>query len=244
MPDANANIAVAFLANEVNRFSINALTGAIEQEPDLHVKLAFPHPRSAQTCQAEIDRLLQRVELSGTVVVAFSFMSSALITTFQLLKYLQAAFANSRQQILFVAGGPHASGDAVGTLAIVFIGEGEYSFLSFLHRLSEGRRDFQDIRGLAFAKDDSTGRGIVRTGRAPLIDLTAQYPSIGVKHRRLGAIEIGRECPHACGFCQTPFLHGARTRHRQLEDEWVDLESLRWVTEVYVPTILRYCGEA
>jgi len=230
MSDTNANIAVAFLANEVNRFSINALTGAIEQEPELRVELAFPHPRSAQACQAEIDRLLQSIGPSGIIVVAFSFMSSALFTTTQLLKYLQAAFADSRQQLLFVAGGPHASGDAAGALAmgfdVVFIGEGEYSFLSFLHRLSEGRRDFQDIRGLAFAKGDNIDSGIARTGRAPLIDLTAQYPSIGVRHRRLGAIEIGRGCPHACGFCQTPFLHGARMRHRRLENVLEHIEIL------------------
>jgi B12-binding domain/radical SAM domain protein len=231
MPDKHIGVAVAFLANEVNRFSINALTGAIEQDSGLHhVEIAFPHPRSAQSCQAEIERLLQVVGHSGTVVVAFSFMSSALVTTAQLLKHLQDALVDSRQQILFVAGGPHASGDAIGTLAIgfdiVFIGEGEYSFLNFLHRLSEGRRDFRDIRGLAFVKGDSTSNSIVRTGRPPLIDLTALYPSIGVEHRRLGAIEIGRGCPHACGFCQTPFLHGARMRHRRLENVLEHIEVL------------------
>lgn len=217
------NVAVAFLASDVNRFSINALTGAIEQHPDLQVKLRFPHPRSAALCQAEIGQLLQEVGPSGTVVVAFSFMSSALVTTAQLLKQLQERLASCRQQVLFVAGGPHASGDAVGTLAmgfdVVFIGEGEFSFIQFLHRLAEQRRDFGDIRGLAFVTENSAGkRHVTRTGRAPLIELNACYPSIGVHHRRLGAIEIGRGCPHACGFCQTPFLHGARMRHRSLEN--------------------------
>jgi len=217
------NVAVAFLASDVNRFSINALTGAIEQDPDLQVRLAFPHPRSASLCQAEIERLVLEVGHSGTVVVAFSFMSSALVTTTQLLRQLQEGLAQIRDQILFVAGGPHASGDAVGTLAmgfdVVFIGESEYSFTEFLHRLAGNRRDFQDIRGLAFAAEDSAGkRRVTRTGRPSLIELNARYPSIGVQHRRLGAIEIGRGCPHACGFCQTPFLHGARMRHRSLEN--------------------------
>src|SRR5205807_6507786 len=79
------NVAVAFLASDVNRFSINALTGAIEQDPDLQVKLRFPHPRSASLCKAEIEQLIQETGPSGTVVVAFSFMSSALVTTAQLL---------------------------------------------------------------------------------------------------------------------------------------------------------------
>ncbi len=226
-----ANVAVAFLASDVNRFSINALTGAIEQDPDLQVRLAFPHPRSVSFCQAEIERLVQEVGSSGTVVVAFSFMSSALLTTTQLLKQLQEGLAGSRDQLLFVAGGPHASGDAAGTLAmgfdVVFIGEGEYSFTEFLRRLAGKCRDFHDIRGLAYLVGDSTGqRRVIRTGRPPLIELNARYPSIGVKHRRLGAIEIGRGCPHACGFCQTPFLHGARMRHRALENVLEHIEQL------------------
>src|SRR6266704_2739214 len=104
----HARLAVAFLASDVNRFSINALTGAIEQDPDLHIQLAFPHPRSVSSCRSEIERLLLEVGPSGTVVVAFSFMSSALVTTAQLLKQLQEGLADCRQQVLFVAGGPHA----------------------------------------------------------------------------------------------------------------------------------------
>jgi B12-binding domain/radical SAM domain protein len=42
----------------------------------------------------------------------------------------------------------------------------------------------------------------------------------------LGAIEIGRGCPHACGFCQTPFLHGAKMRHRPLESVLAHIEQL------------------
>src|SRR6266568_1645647 len=217
-----ANVAVAFLASDVNRFSINALTGAIEQDPHLEVRLAFPHPRSASLCQAEIERLVQEVGPSGTVVVAFSFMSSALVTTAQLLRQLQEGLAGSREQLLFVAGGPHASGDAAGTLAmgfdLVFIGEGEYSFTAFLRRLAEERRDFHDITGLAVLDRESEKLRVMRTGRTAPIELDARYPSIGVRHRRLGAIEIGRGCPHACGFCQTPFLHGARMRYRPLEN--------------------------
>lgn len=85
----------------------------------------------------------------------------------------------------------------------------------------------QDVRGVAFLAQESDGRRrVIRTGRAPLIELNDRYPSIGVGHRRLGAIEIGRGCPHACGFCQTPFLHGARMRHRPLENVLVHIEQL------------------
>ena len=224
-------VAVAFLASDANRFSINALTGAIERDENLQAKLTFPHPRSISSCQSEILSLVEEVGSSGTVVVAFSFMSSALVTTSRLLQELQAGLSNWRKQLLFVAGGPHASGDAAGTLAmgfdVVFIGEGEYSFTAFLRRLAANRRDFQDIRGLAFLAETETGkRQVTRTGRPPLIELNEHYPSIGLQHRRLGAIEIGRGCPHACGFCQTPFLHGARMRHRSLKNVLEHIEHL------------------
>ncbi len=104
----------------MNRFSINALTGAIEQDSDLHVQLAFPHPRSVSSCQAEIERLTTGSRTCGHSRRGISFMSSALLTTAQLLKQLEEELASSRRQLLFIAGGPHASGDAAGTLAMGF----------------------------------------------------------------------------------------------------------------------------
>ena len=65
-------------------------------------------------------------------------MSSAPLTTAQLFKQLQEELASVRRQLLFVAGGSHASGDAIGTQAmrfdVAFFGEGEYSFTAFLQR--------------------------------------------------------------------------------------------------------------
>src|SRR5260370_4014100 len=174
-------VAVAFLASDVNRFSINALTGAIEQDETLPITLAFPHPRDAQP---EIERVLTRAE---TVVVAFSFMSSALLSTRQALERLQASLARDRDRVLFVAGGPHASGDAAGTLAmgfdVVFIGEGERSFTEFLRRLAEPGRDFSDIRGLAFLDEEGENPRGMRTRRTARIELHARHPRVGVRRR-------------------------------------------------------------
>src|SRR5947207_33499 len=220
--EKQTQLAVAFLASDVNRFSINALTGAIEQDQTLEVTLAFPHPRDAQT---EIERLLTGAQI---VVVAFSFMSSALLSTRQALQRLRASFARERERVLFVAGGPHASGDASGTLAmgfdVVFIGEGERSFPAFLRTLTTSLRDFSDIPGLAILDQKSERPRVMRTGRVAPIELDARYPSIGLRHRRLGSIEIGRGCRHACGFCQTPFLHGARMMYLPLDNFFCNID--------------------
>lgn len=253
-PDAasggSGEVGVVFLSSDVNRYSINALTGAIEQDERLQqVRLAFPHPRA---CRDEIAHMLQEVGPSGSVVVAFSFMTSALITTHALLQQLQGELASWRERLLYVAGGPHPSGDAAGTLAlgfdVVFIGEGECSFSEFLHRLTQGGRDLGDLRGLAIPGTGGDGAPrVLRTGKAPAIDLGARYPSIGVQHRRLGAIEVSRGCPHACSFCQITFLNGAKMRHRPLEDVLVHIEQLvrggfkdiRFIT----PDLLAYLSE-
>jgi len=247
---ATAAVAVVFLANDGNRYSINALTGAIEQDERLQeVKLAFPHPRS---CQNEIKQLLQEVGATGVVVIAMSFMTSALITTDKQLSQLKGDLVEWRDQLLYVAGGPHPSGDASGTLSLgfdaVFIGEGEHSFPEFLYRLTQRERNVRDIRGLAIPGTDGEGKPkVLRTGRAPAIELNARYPSIGVGHRRLGAIEISRGCPHACSFCQITFLNGARMRHRPLANVLEHIEHLvrmgfqdiRFIT----PDLLAYLSE-
>src|SRR5439155_24251881 len=83
------------------------------------------------------------------------------------------------------------------------------------------------IRRLALgAGDRLCPSPVIRHGRPPSVDLHASYPSIGLQPHRLGAIEIGRGCPHACGFCQTPFLHGARMRYRSLENTLEHIEQL------------------
>src|SRR5258708_20478111 len=126
-------------------------------------------------------------------------MSSALLATRQGLERRQASLERDRDRVVFVAGGPHASGDAAGTLAmgfdVVFIGEGERSFTEFLHRLAEPGRDFSDIRGLALPDRQSGKLRVIRTGRAAPIELDPRYPSIGMYHRRLWALHICRPRP-------------------------------------------------
>jgi B12-binding domain/radical SAM domain protein len=244
-------LAVVFPASDVNRHSINALTGAIERDERLaHVQLWFPHPRDALEQTA---RALAEVGPRGVVVVAVSFMTSALITTDRMMRQFREMFAASRERLLYVAGGPHPSGDAGGTLAlgfdVAFVGDGEASFTEFLARLPERRGDLRDLRGIAVLGAGGPGEQprVLRSGRGPAIELGPRYPSIGVAHGRLGPIELSRGCPHGCRFCQITPLNGARMRHRPLDDVLVHIEHLvragfkdiRFIT----PDLLAYLSE-
>jgi B12-binding domain/radical SAM domain protein len=118
---------------------------------------------------------------------------------------------------LFFAGGPHPSGDPAGTLQLGFDvvckGEGEIPFPLVVERWPTPITAMSDIPNLVLQTSD----GPLRTPRAPVIDLDA-YPPLSLEHGWTARpIEITRGCPHACAFCQTPWLFGGRMRHRSVQ---------------------------
>jgi B12-binding domain/radical SAM domain protein len=126
-----------------------------------------------------------------------------------------AALEPRPENVIMVAGGPHASGDPLGTLAMGFdalvLGEGEVTFPELLRRIVAGQA-YRELPGLAYLE---AGK-LVRNRRGPWVDLDA-YPPFSIKDRLLAAIEITRGCPWACSFCQTPFFLGGRMRYRSIE---------------------------
>jgi B12-binding domain/radical SAM domain protein len=106
---------------------------------------------------------------------------------------------------IFIAGGPHATGDPEGTLALgfdfVFAGEAEETFPAFLHRFLAG--------------ENPPGRILEANNRAnhPLV-----HPPHSLDHRFFAPIEITRGCLYGCTFCQTPRVFGQRLRHRTPEN--------------------------
>ncbi|MBU0492277.1 MAG: TIGR04013 family B12-binding domain/radical SAM domain-containing protein, partial [Chloroflexi bacterium] len=125
--------------------------------------------------------------------------------------------AAAGDQVILVAGGPHATGDPAGTLGLGFDvavrGAGEEAFPALVDCLMRGG-DLAPahIPGLAYERG-----GILSVGhRAPAVDLD-RYPPFSLPRRVFGAIEISRGCPHACAFCQVPGLFGTRMHHRRVE---------------------------
>ena len=115
---------------------------------------------------------------------------------------------------LHVAGGPHPTAAPRDVLAagfdLVVPGEGERSLLALLGRVARGE-DPRAGRGIAWLE----GGVLVRAPReAPVV--LDEHPAFSNVRGRAGPIEITRGCVHACAYCQTSSVLGARLRHRSL----------------------------
>ncbi|TFG30464.1 MAG: TIGR04013 family B12-binding domain/radical SAM domain-containing protein [Promethearchaeota archaeon] len=192
-----------------NRYSFNALVGALETEKTLSdIEIFF-----INTKESLFDALYHYIQKYEYIVLAISFFTTQLWEIQGLMSSIKKKFG---KRIFYIAGGPHPSGDPKGTLElgfdIIFIGEGEESLIEFLQNLKNGQ-DFRNIKGIAFLDENNIYQ---YTGKRTPIDLN-RYPPFPVKHNKFGAIEITRGCPYVCYFCQTPFILGTNPRHRSIE---------------------------
>ena len=223
-----ARNAIVFIEYSYNRYSLATLTGVLEVDKRLEkMDILFLRAKKKKTLEDEANRQLAKniVDLAlgyDNLVVAISFHTPNVIamgTTITLIRqHLEDAKLNN---VTLIAGGPHPAGDPIGTLHmgtdVVIVGEGEVALPEFLDRLFSNQ-PYTDVLGLAFFEgaESEDGRDYKFTGRPKPIDLS-DYPPFAPKYMRFSPIEIGRGCPWACKFCQTPFLMGGRMRFRSVE---------------------------
>jgi B12-binding domain/radical SAM domain protein len=122
---------------------------------------------------------------------------------------------NADTDSIFIAGGPHPSGNPEETLEYfdyVVIGEGEET-LSELVDLLQKEEDPGKVRGIAY-RDPETSK-VVITPKRPYVDLN-KYPCFDPEKLR-APIEISRGCPWGCKYCQTPRIFGRELRHRSID---------------------------
>ncbi len=215
--------AVAFLDCGYNRYSIAALTGSAEVDERLQdAALYFPKirhgkqapPRKYRVLYEEVVELAQRHE---KLVFACSFTTANFMDMRRIVSGLREIFGQTGiSNVLFVAGGPHVSGDPEGTLRAGFdvavIGEGEITFPDLLVRYFDGK-SYADVPGLGVLEADGA---YAYSGQPATVDLGA-FPPFAMRHKRFSPIEISRGCPNGCRYCQTPFFMGGAMRHRSLE---------------------------
>ena len=215
------NDLLVFVTEGYNRYSVAALAGVLDQEmPDLPVAFLADKPELG-------DRVRKLASQHRQVVVAYSFMSPQLPGMMPTLEGLQDMPGN----VTLVAGGPHASGDPLGTLRLGFdalvLGEGEVTFPTLLRHILAGE-SYEEVAGIAYLDGDGE---LKRNRRGPWVNLD-DYPPFSIKHNKLAAIEITRGCPWACSFCQTPFFLGGKMRYRGVERVVYWLKKARKVNEM------------
>ncbi len=107
-----------------------------------------------------------------------------------------------------IAGGPHATGDPIGTLQLgfdyVILGEGEERLPRFLRG--------EEVDGIVYKEGDEV---VIKSPKG-LVDLDKFYPW-PYWQGYAGPFEITRGCPFACFYCQTSFMFGKRVRHRSVD---------------------------
>jgi len=202
-----SRVALVLADRPTGRPALVALAAAVEASalaPEVELALA----RGAEGVSRAIRSGLERGQ---RVAVGWSFFS----TEADAIRVDLAAVRAAAPGALHLAGGPHASALPEATLALGFDlvapGEGEATIAGVLGALLDGG-DPRRVPGLAWRE----GGAVAGSGRAAPADLDA-VPAFS---RRLGkalALEVTRGCVWACRFCQTPFLHRARFRHRSIE---------------------------
>lgn len=229
------DIALAIYFDKPNRYSFNALLGAIEGDEYLSdLKIYFINDES-ELC-LKIEQILSK---HREAILLFSFFTTQLLDIEQAVKRLRLNYGD---RLKLIAGGAHPTGDPYGTLKIGFdivvIGEGEESFKELLKRYLKGD-DIRVVKGLAIFE---LGKYLF-TGKREKVDLDKYLP-ISISYGKVGPIEITRGCPYRCYFCQTPRIFGTKIRHRSVEKicEVVELVKRRGVKDIrfITPNALSY----
>ncbi len=198
--------AFAIVYSRDTKYSAYAIVAAIEsrlssidvymlrwdREPDLFEK---------------ISRLANRYP---RLVVGFPLLTTQLPYVAPLAKLVKERIPKA----LLVAGGPHATGDPLGTLKklgfdIVVYGEGEDTIVELLHEVDEGGDP--RVCGTAFLNGDR----LVIKRRTRYVELD-RYPPFPYWRSLFSPIEIMRGCVSACYFCQVSYMFG-RPRYRSIE---------------------------
>ncbi|MCD6514129.1 MAG: TIGR04013 family B12-binding domain/radical SAM domain-containing protein [Candidatus Odinarchaeota archaeon] len=201
--------ALIFSYSKVNRISYNVLLGALEKwniiDSELDIKIVSPK---------EVTNTILSLKKKGyeKIILAVSFMTTQVFEIIHLISSARMVDPS----IILIAGGPHPSGDPIGTILLgfdfVIIGEGEITFPRIIERI-KNNEDPTKERGLFFYN----GNKFKFTEKQKEIDLN-EYPPFSLKFKKFNPIEITRGCPFACFYCQTSYMFSKKVRHRSIEN--------------------------
>ena len=180
-----------------------------------------------------IDAIIDYIETCtiSPDIIGFSTICSSYPLTLRLAMLYKKRHANT----MVILGGPQASATDIATMKafpgidIIFRGEAEYTFVSFLQSMQENKiENLYDIKGLTFRN----GNNIVRnTDADAVMDLDSlPVPAYDldpyIENYKTLSLEIGRGCPYSCTFCSTSNFFGRRFRLKSPE---TILEQMRFI---------------
>ena len=233
---ASQNYCLALYYTKLNKNSFLALVGALEKDSyfdDMDIYFI----EEKHDLKVELTKLLPKY---SKITVGFSLCSPQIKETVPLIKELKKLFTSKK--MVLVAGGPHPSGDPLGTLKlgfdIVVVGEGEETFGELL-KIINSNEAYSDVKGIAFLQDSR----YIFTGMRKIVNLD-DYSPFTVKYKRFGPIEITRGCPWGCKICQTSYLFGKNIRNRSIPTicEYVKISLANGFTDIrfITPNSLAY----
>ncbi len=172
-----------------NRYTLPVLLGSIEKE-------GLIGSFSVLTAKT-IEEVVQGVG-PGKGIICFSFMTPHLGQVKEELRRLKILLGG---KAIFIAGGPHATGDPAGTHRLgfdfVFRGEAEQTFPLFLRQ---------------YLANQTPSSPVIQAEEPISLE---DYPPLSLKYQLFPPMEISRGCLYACTFCQTPRIFGHSLRHRR-----------------------------
>ena len=202
-------IAFVVYYHKLNFYSLNALVGALETKVELN-DLSIYFIKKESLLVQKLEDIVPQYEI---IIVGISFFTTQLFKIRDLMINLRNNFQN---KCIFIAGGPHPTGDPLRTLKmgfdLVVVGEGEATLIELITKIDSNDK-YEDIKGIAYFNelDEYT-----YTGKREPINLD-EFPPFPLRNTRFGAIEITRGCPYICYFCQIPYISGTLPRHRSIE---------------------------
>lgn len=201
---------VIFLYDKNVRYSVNTVIAAIDLLKGIKVHLA-----------RDLGEVLETAYIARSkgyrCVAAFSLLTTMLAVDDFYIKLKSAVEKLKQLNCITVCGGPHPSGDPLGSLLYfnfdyVVMGEGEESFRELLLAISDNT-DPRGVKGLMYRED---GGKIIHTGRRRPIDVD-KYDPFPYWRGIFNPIEITRGCPYGCFYCQVSYVHGFGYRHRSVD---------------------------
>ncbi len=194
------------------RYSVNVIAAVADLLEDVDV---FILEKIQAENSIELFDMVSRKYGHGVLAVSlntFSLVDDDFRTELERLVRIARA-----KGLITLAGGPHPSGDPLGTLKVlgfeyVVIGEGEDTLREFLETIVNND-DPLWVKGLFTIHDNKAKY----TGpRAKYVDLN-HYPPFPYWRHLYNPIEITRGCPHGCKYCQVSYVFGRTMRHRSID---------------------------